>query len=475
MGIELTFGANDIDAAAAMMNEELAAAAQAAPEVMETAAETFDNGAAQAAYVQQAPTPAAYGQQAYGQAAYAPAPAETFDDGPVQAAPMAARPVVAAQEAPAAVQAAPQLVFGEAPELAEVKKPEEPAKAVIDDSILTAAEKKQVEDFSKQINLADTNSILQYGAGTQKKMSDFSDTALQSVRARDLGQVGSMLTGVVDQLREFTPESEKESGFLGGLFKKPKRRADQMKDKYDSASANVEKVAKALKDHQIVLMKDIATLDKMYASNLAYYKELTMYIIAGKLKIEAVKNGPLAEARKKAELSGLPEDAQAVKDLEDQINRFEKKIYDLELTRTISIQTAPQIRLIQSSDTMMVEKIQSTLVNTIPLWKNQMVLALGIEDATKAANAQAAVTEMTNKLLQANADKLKMATIETAQASERGIVDLETLKHTNEALISTLDEVAKIQAEGREKRAQAEVELAGLEKDLKDRLLSMQK
>ena len=432
MGIELTFGANDIDAAAAMMNEELAAAAQAAPAVVEAAAQA---------------APAVY-EEAAAAVQAAPAPAE---------------------------QQAPKLVFVETIEAEQVKKPEPPAKAIIDDSILTPAEKKQVEAFSKQINLADTNSILQYGAGTQKKMSEFSDTALQSVKSRDLGEVGSMLTGVVDQLRDFTPEAEKETGFFGGLFRKQKRKGEQMKDKYDSASANVEKVAKALKDHQIVLMKDIATLDKMYASNLLYYKELTMYILAGKMKLEEMKRGPLAEARAKAQQSGLPEDAQAVKDLEDQINRFEKKIYDLELTRTISIQTAPQIRLIQSSDTMMVEKIQSTLVNTIPLWKNQMVLALGIEDATKAANAQAAVTEMTNKLLKENADKLKMATIETAQASERGIVDLETLKHTNEALISTLDEVAKIQAEGREKRAQAEVELAGLEKDLEDRLLSLQK
>ena len=442
MGIELTFGANDIDAAAAMMNEELAAAAQAAPEVLESAA----------AAVQEAPAAV---QEAAAAVQAAPAPA-------------------AVQEAPSG-GAAPRLVFGEAAEAEQVKKPEEPAKAIIDDSILTPAEKKQVADFAEQINLADTNSILQYGAGTQKKMSDFSDTALQSVKSRDLGQVGAMLTGVVDQLRDFSPEAEKETGFFGGLFKKQKRKGEQLKDKYDSASANVEKVAKALKDHQIVLMKDIATLDKMYASNLLYYKELTMYILAGKMKIEQMKKGPLAEARAKAQQTGLPEDAQVVKDIEDQINRFEKKIYDLELTRTISIQTAPQIRLIQSSDTMMVEKIQSTLVNTIPLWKNQMVLALGIEDATKAANAQAAVTEMTNKLLRENADKLKMATVETAQASERGIVDLETLKHTNEALISTLDEVAKIQAEGRKKRAQAEVELAGLEKDLKDRLLSMQK
>ena len=376
----------------------------------------------------------------------------------------------------------PQLVFGAEPEYAaaeEVKpvqaKPvQSAAEAIVKSDILTDAEKKAVQQLQKQINVSDTNAILQYGVGTQKKMSEFSDAALQTVRTRDLGEVGDMLTGVISNLEDFNTDESKEGGFFG-LFKKPKKKIIEMQAEYDKANNNVERVAKALQAHQVTLMKDIATLDKMYASNLTYYKELTMYILAGKAKIEEVTNTELAQKRTRAEKSGLSEDAQAVKDLEDQINRFEKKIHDLELTRMIAIQTAPQIRLIQSSDTMMVEKIQSTLVNTIPLWKNQMVLALGIEDSTKAARAEAAVTEMTNKLLTANAEKLKQATIETAQASERGIVDMETLRKTNESLITTLDEVARIQSEGREKRAAAETELRQLEKDLKDRLLNMRR
>ena len=376
----------------------------------------------------------------------------------------------------------PQLVFGAEPEYAaaeEVKpvqaKPvQSAAEAIVKSDILTDAEKKAVQQLQKQINVSDTNAILQYGVGTQKKMSEFSDAALQTVRTRDLGEVGDMLTGVISNLEEFNTDESKEGGFFG-LFKKPKKKIIEMQAEYDKANNNVERVAKALQAHQVTLMKDIATLDKMYASNLGYYKELTMYILAGKAKIEEIANTELAAKRAKAEKSGLSEDAQAVKDLEDQINRFEKKIHDLELTRMIAIQTAPQIRLIQSSDTMMVEKIQSTLVNTIPLWKNQMVLALGIEDSTKAARAEAAVTEMTNKLLTANAEKLKQATIETAQASERGIVDMETLRKTNESLISTLDEVARIQSEGREKRAAAETELLQLEKDLKEKLLNMKR
>ena len=376
----------------------------------------------------------------------------------------------------------PQLVFGAEPEFApaeevkpvEAKPVQSAAQAIVNNDILTEAEKKAVQQLQKQINISDTNAILQYGVGTQNKMSEFSDAALQTVRTRDLGEVGDMLTGVISNLESFNTEDKNEGGFFG-LFKKPKKKIIEMQAEYDKANNNVERVAKALQAHQVTLMKDIATLDKMYASNLGYYKELTMYILAGKAKIEEIANTELAAKRAKAEKSGLSEDAQAVKDLEDQINRFEKKIHDLELTRMIAIQTAPQIRLIQSSDTMMVEKIQSTLVNTIPLWKNQMVLALGIEDSTKAARAEAAVTEMTNKLLTANAEKLKQATIETAQASERGIVDMETLRKTNESLISTLDEVARIQSEGREKRAAAETELLQLEKDLKEKLLNMKR
>ena len=349
----------------------------------------------------------------------------------------------AALDAELKESAMPALVFGaeEEPEAPVAQMVDEQKKVEpIDDSMLSEAERKQVDAFSKQINLGDTNSILQYGGGVQKKMSEFSDTALATVRTRDLGEVGEMLSGVIGNLKEFDPNEEDEKGFLG-FFKKQKRKVEDLKVEYDKANTNVEKVAKALQAHQVTLMKDVATLDKMYEKNLTYYKELTMYIIAGKKRIQS----------------------------------FKDKIHDLELTRMIAIQTAPQIRLIQSSDTMMVEKIQSTLVNTIPLWKNQMVLALGIEDSTKAAKAEAAVTEMTNKLLNANAEKLKTATIETAQASERGIVDLETLKKTNESLIQTLDEVSRIQTEGREKRAQAEAELAVLEKELKEKLLAVGK
>jgi uncharacterized protein YaaN involved in tellurite resistance len=367
----------------------------------------------------------------------------------------------------------PTLTFGEpepeAPVVAlEAPKPQ--IEAPKDEDILTEAERRQVDALAKQINLRDTNGILQYGAGTQKKMSDFSDAALATVKTRDLGEVGEMLSGVINNLEEFDPNEKEEGGFFG-LFKKPKKKLDDIKVQYDKANVNVEKVAKALQEHQVVLMKDIATLDKMYASNLIYYKELTMYILAGKKAIENLKNGELAELRAKAERSGLSEDAQAVRDLEDQINRFEKKIHDLELTRTIAIQTAPQIRLIQSADTMMVEKIQSTIVNTIPLWKNQMVIAIGIEHANQAARAEREVNDMTNALLRKNAEKLKQATVETAKEAERGIVDIETLKHTNEMLISTMDEVMAIQAEGKQKRAAAEKDLAQIEQQLREKLL----
>ncbi|MBQ6470016.1 MAG: toxic anion resistance protein [Lachnospiraceae bacterium] len=341
-----------------------------------------------------------------------------------------------------------------------------------EENILSDAERKQVEDFAQQIDLANTSAIMEYGSGVQKKMADFSDAALANVRTKDLGEVGGMLTSVVTELKHFDEEEEK--GFLG-LFKKPVKKAEELKVRYDKAEVNVNKVAEALKTHQVQLLKDVAMLDKMYDANLAYYKELTMYILAGKKKIAQVRDVDLPALEAAAQQSGLPEDAQRAKDLADQLNRFEKKIYDLELTRQISIQTAPQIRMIQSNDTMMAEKIQSTIVNTIPLWKNQMVLTLGIENSAKAAKAQQEVTEMTNKLLQGNADKLQMATIETAKASERGIVDMETLKHTNETLISTLDEVVKIQAEGRQKRAEAEVELKKMEDELKRKMLEISK
>ncbi|WP_178006495.1 toxic anion resistance protein [Mediterraneibacter sp.] len=343
--------------------------------------------------------------------------------------------------------------------------------AELDDSILTEEERQTVEAFAKQIDLTNSSLILQYGAGTQKKMADFSESALDNVKAQDLGEVGDLLTGVVTQLKSFD-EEEEEKGFLG-IFKKASNKIDSMKAKYAKAETNVNEIVKALEKHQVQLMKDTALLDKMYELNLTYFKELSMYILAGKKKLAEVKRTQLADLMSKAQASGLPEDAQAAKDLDEMCIRFEKKIHDLELTRMISIQTAPQIRLVQNNDTMMVEKIQSTIVNTIPLWKSQMVLALGVEHSTQAAEAQRRVTDVTNELLKRNAEKLKMATTETARQSERGIVDIETLKATNESLIATLDEVMAIQREGREKRQAAEAELRNMEQELKGKLLQL--
>lgn len=350
-----------------------------------------------------------------------------------------------------------------------VEEPVQPE--VMDDSMLSEEEKKMVEDFSAQIDVTNTNMILQYGAGTQKKMADFSEKALENVKTQDLGEVGDLLAGVVTELKEFDVEEEKG---LFGFFKRGANKLTAMKAKYDKAEVNVEKICKVLEDHQVQLMKDSAVLDKMYEMNLTYFKELSMYILAGKKKLQQVRSTQLKEAVDKAQRSGLPEDAQAARDLESMCERFEKKVYDLELTRTIAIQTAPQIRLVQNNDALMIEKIQSTLVNTIPLWKSQMVIALGVENASMAAEAQRQVTDMTNELLKKNAAKLKTATVETAKETERGIVDMETLRTTNETLISTLDEVMKIQQEGRQKRAEAEVEIAKLEGDLKQKLLQIQ-
>lgn len=341
----------------------------------------------------------------------------------------------------------------------------------LDDSVLTEEEQKMVDEFSEKIDLNNSNAILQYGAATQKKMADFSETALENVKTKDLGEVGDLLTNVVTELKSFDVQEE-EKGFLG-LFKKTSNKISAMKVKYDKAEVNVNKICQVLEDHQIQLMKDIAILDKMYELNLTYFKELSMYILAGKKKLQKVQREELPLLLAKAKQSGLPEDAQAAKDMESLCLRFEKKIHDLELTRMIAIQTAPQIRLVQSSDTVMVEKIQSTVVNTIPLWKSQMVIALGVAHSTQAAKAQREVTDMTNELLRRNADTLKTATIESAKASERGIVDMETLKHTNESLISTLDEVMKIQTEGREKRRAAEAELQSMENQLKSKLLEI--
>lgn len=341
----------------------------------------------------------------------------------------------------------------------------------LDDSILTEEERRMVDAFAQQIDLTNSTLVLQYGAGTQKKMADFSESALDNVRSKDLGEVGQLLSSVVTELKSFDEEEEK--GFLG-IFKKASNKIESMKAKYAKAETNVNEIVKVLEKHQVQLMKDTALLDKMYELNLTYFKELSMYILAGKKKLAEVRNTRLKELTEKAQISGLPEDAQAARDLDAMCNRFEKKVHDLELTRMISIQTAPQIRLVQNNDTQMVEKIQSTIVNTIPLWKSQMVLALGVEHSAQAAEAQRQVTDMTNELLKKNAEKLKMSTLETAKASERGIVDIETLKATNESLISTLDEVMTIQREGREKRQAAEAELRNMEQELKGKLLQIQ-
>lgn len=354
----------------------------------------------------------------------------------------------------------------QAPVIAEEKQ------ETLDDSMLSEEEKAQVAAFAQQIDLTNSTVILQYGAGTQKKMADFSETALSNVKSKDLGEVGTLLSGVVAELKDFDEEETK--GFLG-LFKKGSNKLETLKAKYAKAEANVNEIVQVLEGHQVQLLKDVAVLDKMYELNLTYYKELTMYILAGKKKLQEVRSTELAELRAKAEATGLAEDAQAAKDLDDMCNRFEKKLYDLELTRQIAMQTAPQIRMVQSNDTIMVEKIQSTVVNTIPLWKSQMVLALGVEHSMQAAEAQRQVTDITNELLKKNAEKLKIASVETAKEAERGIVDMETLKTTNQALISTFDEVMKIQQEGRVKRQEAEAEMQRMENELKQKLLEIRR
>lgn len=340
----------------------------------------------------------------------------------------------------------------------------------MDESILSEEERQMAEQFAQQIDLTDSSVILQYGIGTQKKMADFSETALENVRTKDLGEIGNLLSSVVTELKSF--DEEESRGFLG-FFKKQGGKLQNMKNKYAKAEANIDQICKVLEGHQVQLMKDIALLDKMYDLNRTYYKELTMYIIAGKKKLQEVRKGELQALLAKAQQTGLAEDAQAARDLDSMCERFEKKLHDLELTRMISIQTAPQIRMVQGSDTVMTEKIQSTLVNTIPLWKSQMVLALGVAHSAQAAKAQREVTDMTNQLLQKNAETLKMASVETAKESERGVVDMETLKATNQSLISTLDEVMNIQEEGRRKRREAEAEIVRLESELKDKMLQI--
>lgn len=373
----------------------------------------------------------------------------------------AAAPVPELTLEPAATPAAPE------PEKPEVKPVE------LDDSMLSEAEKKAVEDFSKKIDVMDSNLILQYGAAAQKNVAGFSESALASVRTKDLGEVGKSLSELVVELKGFGGEDEKKGLF--GKFKKAGNKLEVMKAQYSKVESNVDKIVRELEQHQVTLMKDVAMFDQMYELNLKYYKELTMYILAGKKKLQEVQANELPALRAKAEQTGAQEDAQRYNDLVQMCERFEKKLHDLELTRMISIQMGPQTRLLQNNDTLMVEKIQSSLVNTIPLWKSQMVLALGMEHGRQATAAQSAVTEMTNELLKKNADMLKMGTIQTAKEAERSVVSIETLQHTNQQLISTLDEVLNIQREGAQKRKEAEVELGRIEGELRAKLMELHK
>ncbi|MCD8311308.1 MAG: toxic anion resistance protein [Firmicutes bacterium] len=370
----------------------------------------------------------------------------------------------AAAEAPSESAASPELQSFDV-------KVKEAAAEVIDESMLTDAEKKVVDDFVKKIDIRDSTVVMQYGSAAQTKVSQFSDSTLEKVRTKDLGEIGDTITNLVNQLKGLSID-EDEKG-IKGFFKRSSNKLSTMKTKYEKAEVNVDSICKVLQDHQVTLLHDIATLDKLYATNLDYQKELTMYIIAGKKKLKLERETTLSDLMKKATDSGLAEDAQAARDFSDLCDRFEKKLYDLELTRMISIQMAPQIRLIQNSDTMMVEKIQSTLVNTIPLWKSQMVIALGLTHASQAMDAQREVSNVTNELLKKNADALKTSTIEVAKESERGIVDMETLRHTNEQLVSTLEEVIRIQDDGRAKRRESEAELAKIEAELKQKLLDI--
>lgn len=376
----------------------------------------------------------------------------------------------------AATQEAPTLTldpFAEAKAEITAKKPEELVEEqAVPEMALTPEEQKMVDDFAAQIDLTNTQAVLQFGAGSQKKIADFSETALSNVRTKDMGEVGQLLTDVVAQLKDF--DAEEEKGFFG-FFKKSGDRLSSLKAKYDKAEVNIGKICDAMENHQVVLLKDVAVLDKLYQLNLNYFKELSMYILAGKKKLAQARNEELPKLLEKAQKSGLPEDTQAAKDYAAICERFEKKIYDLELTRAISLQMAPQIRLIQSNDIAMSEKIQSTLVNTIPLWKSQMVIAIGLDHATDAAKAQRAVSDMTNELLKKNAEALKVASVETAKESERGIVDIETLKTTNQTLMTTLDEVMKIQEEGRARRQSAEEDLQKIENEMRAKLLEMSK
>ena len=374
-----------------------------------------------------------------------------------------------------AAPAAPSLTLDPEADAKVVEEAKKATPATVEDTPLSPEEQKMVDDFAEKIDITNSQMVLQYGAASQKKLSDFSDTALSRVRTKDMGETGKLITDLIGELQGFDATEESSHKGIFGFFKKKANDLEELKVKYDKADVNVESIKAQLEDHQVVLMKDIAMLDKMYQLNLVYFKELSMYILAGRKKLQQVRDTDLKAAQEKAQRTGLPEDAQAARDLADQCDRFEKKLYDLELTRNISIQMGPQIRLIQSNDTMMAEKIQTTIVNTIPLWKNQMVLALGMAHSQQAMQAERAVTDATNELLKKNAATLKQGTIEIAKESERGVVDIETLKQTNQQLISTLDELNKIRADGKAKRAAAEQELGRIEGELKQKLLEINK
>ena len=373
-----------------------------------------------------------------------------------------------------AAPAAPTLTLDPAADEKVIAESKKATPVQVEDTPLSPEEQKMVNDFAEKIDITNSQMVLQYGAASQKKLSDFSETALSRVKTKDMGETGELITNLISELQGFDATTEQPKGIFG-FFKKTSNSIEQLKTRYDSADKNVERIKAQLEDHQVTLMKDITMLDKMYELNLVYFKELTMYILAGKKKLAEVRANDLKAAQEKAQRTQLPEDAQAARDLADLCDRFEKKLYDLELTRNVSIQMGPQIRLIQSNDTMMAEKIQTTIVNTIPLWKNQMVLALGIAHSQQAMQAERAVTDATNELLKKNAATLKQGTIEIAKESERGIVDIETLKHTNESLISTLDEVLQIQTDGAKKRQEAEQELRRIEGELKQKLLETRK
>ena len=371
-----------------------------------------------------------------------------------------------------AAPAAPTLTLDPAADEKVIAESKKATPVQVEDTPLSPEEQKMVNDFAEKIDITNSQMVLQYGAASQKKLSDFSETALSRVKTKDMGETGELITNLISELQGFDATTEQPKGILG-FFKKTSNSIEQLKTRYDSADKNVERIKAQLEDHQVTLMKDITMLDKMYELNLVYFKELTMYILAGKKKLAEVRANDLKAAQEKAQRTQLPEDAQAARDLADLCDRFEKKLYDLELTRNVSIQMGPQIRLIQSNDTMMAEKIQTTIVNTIPLWKNQMVLALGIAHSQQAMQAERAVTDATNELLKKNAATLKQGTIEIAKESERGIVDIETLQQTNKQLIETLDELNKIRADGKAKRANAEQELGRIEGELRQKMLEI--